>query len=235
MRRSMTLVLVLSTWVPAVALGQTCLGLPSFSRVPAHLSGTLTTGGDLTTIGGALTWGSTGPFASAGLNYVDIDGVDESAFSFGGAVGYQMTANTGGRLRPSASYQASSNVRALQWCPIASIEYQKGPEFDVLGEDIDLSTLTLGGGVSLGVPIVAGTNLQVIPTGGAALAYTKISADAGSFGSGSDSDTYGVISLGLGFLMNESFAVKPYVAIPVGLEGADARLGITVSFGLGRK
>ncbi len=235
MRRSIALVLVLSASLAAVAEGQTCAGLPSFSKVPAHLSGSIITGNDITTIGGAVTWGGVGPFASAGAALVDFDGIDESAFTVGFGVGYQVSASAENRLRRNSVYQPSGNLRGIQFCPVAAFEYQKGPEFDFLGENIDLSAISLSAGLSLGVPIVAGTTLQLIPVGGVALAYTKVTADATSFPSQSDSETYGIISLGLGFLMNETLSIKPFVGIPVGLEGADPRLGIVVSFALGRR
>ncbi len=244
MRRSMALGLMLAM-VPAVAQSQTCLGLPSFSRVPAHLSATISSGDDLTQLGGRLAFGgsSVGPFASVEAALVDIDGIDESAFSVGGAFGFQIAPsspnrpNGGGatRARPRATNQQSTNVRPMQWCPLASVDYQSGPSFDILGQSFDMSALTIGAGASVGMPIVAGTNLQLIPTGGLALAYTKVNADLGTFGSGSESQTYAVLALGVGFLMNETISVKPFVGIPIGLDGADARLGIMASFGLGQR
>ena len=231
MRRALMLGLVFVSVAPLVAQGQTCLGLPSFGRAPVQLSAGLTTGGDLTTIGGGIAWGGAGPFFGVNAAFVDIDEVDESAFSVGGGVGYQISGASMSRLRSGALPQATS-TRSIQWCPLAAIEYQIGPEFDFLGETLDLSALSLSAGVNLGLPIVSG-GLTLIPTGGVALAYTKISADAGSFGSGSESETYGIITLGLGFLMNETFSLKPFVAIPVGLEDADSRLGISLTIGLG--
>ena len=116
---------------------------------------------------------------------------------------------------------------------MGSFEYQVGPEFDFFGESIDLSAWTLSGGAMLGLPLAGATNLQLIPTGGAALAYTKVSTDAGPYGSGSSSETYGIISLGLGLLMNETLGVRPLIRFPIGLEGADPILAITVSWVMG--
>jgi len=214
--------------VTAVAAqGQTCLGLPSFGRAPMHVSVGLTTGDDVTTVGGGLSWGTpAGLFGGVNLGLVDIDNVDESAFVIGGGIGYQMSA---------ASTRRTDNVRELQFCPVATLQYQMGPEFEFFDETIDLSALSLSGGVALGVPVEASATFQLIPTGTIALAYTKVTADLGTFGSGSDTETYGVITLGVGFLMNGTVSIKPYVDIPVGLEGADARLGILVAFGIGRR
>jgi hypothetical protein len=249
MRRSIALGLTLAL-VPALAQSQTCLGLPSFSRVPAHLSATASSGDVLTHLGGRLAWApaAAGLFASVEGALVDIDGVNESAFSVGGTIGFQPSPskpNAATRARPArpasrparprTSKQPASNAPSMQWCPLASVEYQSGPNFDVLGQSFDLSALTIGAGASLGMPIVAGTNWQLIPTGGLALAYTKVSADAGAFGSGSESETYGIVSLGVGFLMNQTISLKPFVGIPVGLEGSDPRLGIMASFGLGQR
>jgi len=245
MRGSIVVGLLLVSLSPVVAQGQTCLGLPSFARVPAHLSASVSSGDDITHLGGRLSWGSSalGPFASVEAALVDVDGIDETAFSVGGAVGLQIAAkgpngNGAGkganRARPRSANQQSSSVRPMQWCPMMSVDYQSGPNFDILGESFDMSALTVGAGASLGLPIEASPNLQLIPTGGFGLAYTKVSADFGPMG-GSESDIYGVLSLGVGILMNETISVKPFLGIPIGLDGADSRVGIMASFGLGQR
>lgn len=250
MRGSIVVGLLLVSLAPVVAQGQTCLGLPSFARVPAHLSASVSSGDDLTHLGGRLSWGSSavGPFASVEAALVDVDGIDETAFSVGGAVGLQIAAkgpngagNNGGgkargttRSRSRSANQGSSGVQPMQWCPMMSVDYQSGPNFDILGESFDMSALTVGAGAHLGMPIEAGTNLQLIPTGGLGLAYTKVSADFGPMG-GSESDVYGVMTLGVGILMNQTISVKPFVGIPIGLDGADSRVGIMASFGLGQR
>ena len=238
MRSSITLGLLLVSLSPVVVQAQTCLGLPSFARVPAHVSAAVTSGDNLTQLGGRFAFGGSavGPFASVEASLVDIDGIDEGAVSIGGAVGFQIAANSPGSASGSRPRnQRSSNVRTMQWCPMMSVDYQSGPEFDFIGETLDLSALTISAGATLGIPFVAGPNMQLIPTGGLALAYTKVSADAGAFGSGSDAETYGIMSLGVGFLMNETISVKPFVGIPIGLDGADSRVGIMASFGLGQR
>ncbi|HJU75608.1 MAG TPA: hypothetical protein VJ717_17825, partial [Gemmatimonadaceae bacterium] len=142
MRRALMLGLVLISVVPLVAQGQTCLGQPSFARSPMQLNAGLTAGGDITTIGGGISWGSAGPFFGVNAAYVDIDGIKESAFSVGAGVGYQISSGSASQLGTGAPVQAA-RPGSIQWCPLAAFEYQIGPEFDVLGETLDLSALSL--------------------------------------------------------------------------------------------
>ncbi|HEX6433033.1 MAG TPA: hypothetical protein VFZ87_02265, partial [Gemmatimonadales bacterium] len=56
-----------------------------------------------------------------------------------------------------------------------------------------------------------------------------------SFGnSGTQADAYGVAVLGVGLVVN-SISIRPEMAIPVGLTGADPALGITIGYNFGGK
>ena len=50
-----------------------------------------------------------------------------------------------------------------------------------------------------------------------------------------ESDTFGQLSLGVGLLFARQFTVKPFVLIPVGLEGANASFGISANLAVGAK
>jgi hypothetical protein len=233
MRRSLALGVLLVS-LSSVAQGQICLGLPSFAK-PMQVHASLTTGDDVTTIGGGVSWGSrTGLFGGVNAGIVSIDEVDEGAFVLGASGGYQLSTGGSSRRRSATTAQQTS-MQSIQLCPVASIQYQKGPEFDILGEDIDLSATNIGAGIAAGLPIDASPTFQLIPMGSFALAYSKLKASTESFGSGSESETYGIITLGLGFLLNTNLSIRPYVDIPVGLEGADARLGVVAALSIGSR
>jgi hypothetical protein len=57
--------------------------------------------------------------------------------------------------------------------------------------------------------------------------------DTGTGISGEGSDTHGIASLGVGLIFN-NISVRPNVVIPVGLDGADPTLGLTVGYNFGR-
>lgn len=92
------------------------------------------------------------------------------------------------------------------------------------------------GDVVLRAGIATGTNSQfrLVPTAGAALTYTKARFEGGLLDGVEDDDTYGIISLGLGFVLNTNVSILPSVEIPVGLEDADPGFGIMVAVNFGR-
>ena len=70
--------------------------------------------------------------------------------------------------------------------------------------------------------------VNLVPFAGLDLAYSRISIDDldESF-----SDTYGILSLGGGLVLNQRFTIRPQVQIPLGLDEADPTFGL--SFGIG--
>jgi hypothetical protein len=44
-----------------------------------------------------------------------------------------------------------------------------------------------------------------------------------------------VANLGLGLVLNQNIAIRPNVAIPLGLDGSDATFGVTVGFNFGQR
>jgi hypothetical protein len=73
-----------------------------------------------------------------------------------------------------------------------------------------------------------GSNPQfrVVPTVGAALAYSKLELEGGFFGGLEEDDTFGIFTLGLGLILNTRVSILPSVDIPVGLEDADPAFGV---------
>ncbi len=74
--------------------------------------------------------------------------------------------------------------------------------------------------------------LQIVPTGGIFLEYERTKAED-SFNSSTESDAYAVAHLGMGLVLN-SLSIRPDVSIPLGLEGADPAVGLTVGFNFGK-
>lgn len=210
--------LALLTIAAAPLQAQRCLGFPGFGGQPLRLGGEITTGDDVTTLGANLAFGqAAGAFASVGLGMADADGVSGTGLLVNGMVGTQIAAGT-----------RSGTSAGLQLCPVASIEYQSGPNVG----DLDVSGLILRGGVSLGTSLPMTSTIALAPFGTASIAYARASVSSGTF-DGSDSDVGGVIDLGAGLLFNNRFTIRPKVEIPIGFDDSSARFGVSFGFNFG--
>jgi hypothetical protein len=63
-----------------------------------------------------------------------------------------------------------------------------------------------------------------VPTVGAALAYSKL--DVEGFFNFEEDETFGIITFGLGLVLNNRVSILPAVHIPAGLEGVDPNFGV---------
>jgi hypothetical protein len=213
MRRSLVVTLALLAIVRSPAVAQTCMGMASFSSGPVQIAGNAAFTDGANRLGASAAYGLPGSvFGSVGIGTTSIDGLD-SSLDFGVDLGYQM------------------QVGKAQICPVASLGYDNGPDSDSNG--INSSTRSAGFGLAMGAPM--GTSqLQIVPTAGLGLIYAKSKVEITGFGSGEGSDAYGVAQLGLGLVVNQTIAIRPSVAIPLGLTGSDPSFGVTVGFNFGK-
>ena len=198
----------------AEASAQTCLGLPSFSEGPyqASLGLSFTDGAQGFNGGGAF--GSENVFAGAGFQYVSFSDLDESAWSFG--------ANAG------ASFAVSDRER-IEACPVASIAIATGPDVG----DVDVKGVGLRAGGRLGLLAAETGNVEVIPTFGFDIAYTRLRGEVGDVETTLARETYVIARAGVGFVWNKRFAVVPALDIPLGLEGSDPEFNVLFAINFG--
>jgi hypothetical protein len=219
MHRCFVVSLALLAIVRAPAVAQTCQGLPSFSHGQMQVTGNMVFQDGMDTFGGTFGYGQpAGLFGNVGIGTTSIDAFDGSSFDLGVSGGYQM--------RVGAS-------KKMHLCPVASFGLGMGPK-DIFGSGVDMSTQNLGFGVALGTSLPGGPRMEIVPTGGLSLAYLKVKADDGTT-SNSDSETYGVMDLGVGFIFNSQISVRPGISIPLGLDGGDTGFGLTVGYNFGNK
>jgi hypothetical protein len=150
-------------------------------------------------------------FGNVGIATTSWDGADAS-LNFGGQVGYQM------------------QVSKAQICPVASLSLGNGPD----GAGLNTSTRSATFGLAIGTAF--GTSrMQIVPTAGIGVENLHASVeDTGSGISASGSDTHGIANLGVGLIFN-SISVRPSLSIPLGLDGADPTVGLTLGFNFGPK
>lgn len=227
--RPFAAVVLLSLAVPSLLHAQACLGAPSYRVAPLQLG-----------VGASFTDGSKGAgvqvglgerqglFMNLGLSLNSYDGIDGSGTSVGGSLGYDVA------ITPTpASGPAPSTSVSL--CPIASIGYTKLPSFSDGVSTYDAHELDAGGGVALGVSVTASPTVSVIPFGSFTYNYGRATVSTTGYGSASASDSYGIADLGIGLLLNQRISLRPSVALPVGLDGANPIFNFAVGFQVGSR
>jgi hypothetical protein len=200
-------VLALGTVASNTLEAQACLGLNS----PTNLQLSAAAGNNAKEFGANLHFGkATGVFFGVGGHYTSFDDVGTidggSAKGVTGTIGAQMGA--GGEKKPA-------------FCPIAQVGYTSF--------DGDASSVSAAGGLSAGIPVAASSDFTIIPTASLVLVYERFSVSGNS-----NSDGYGILSGGAGFMISPRFVLKPFVDIPIGLEGSDPVFGVVASIGFGK-
>lgn len=195
---------------------QTCAGRPGADAGAAQVGGQFesATGGSTFGVGA----GGIGRqmFGAATLSSTSYDDFDGSTLSIGGFVGYQLSLGTPGKA---------------QLCPTASASLGFGPN-DIEGLGVDASTRSASFGAAFGFRASQSPQFTLIPTADFSLVYSSIKLTDG-VDSIEDSDSFGLLSLGVGLILGRQFSAHPYVAIPFGLEGADPSFGVTFALAVG--
>ncbi len=216
MRRTLVASLALIAVVNAPAAAQTCLGLASFSHGNMQVSGNGQFASGMNRFGAGFNYGlPASVFAGAQISTTSFDGAPSSSLGVGANVGYQM------------SVGKAANIHV---CPTASLELGMGPDDAAAG--INASSRSANVGFSLGTTMGATPRMQIVPTAGLGLAYSKLKLEDATTTT-ELSDTYGQARLGVGIIFNQQIAVRPSVDIPLGLQGSDPTFGLTVAYSFG--
>jgi hypothetical protein len=214
MYRKLLVVVALMGAARSAAVAQTCMGLASYTSGPVQVAGHGSAVPDFGAyqVGSSIGYGRPGGvFADAAIARTSADGTDAS-LGFAVDAGYQV------------------QVGQAQFCPVAAVGLSNGPDTDGMG--VNGSTRSATVGLALGTAINT-RQVQFVPTAGFTLEYSHRKLQD-AFTSGSSSDAYGVAHMGVGLVFN-SVSLRPSLDIPVGLEGADPALGLTVGLNFGGK
>lgn len=210
---------------PSLASGQVCSGSASFAQGPFQVFGAAAFNDNAKTFGGGLAFGGSGAFGQLGIGTTSFDDVDGSSFNVSGGAGYQVPLGQKG---------------IVYLCPIASITLGSGPnDIDVFGDGslvLDLRETDFTIGLALGAIASRSGQTQIIPTGSLSFASATLKAkDQVSGASDSQTETFGLVALGLGFVFNQVVTLHPGVTIPFGVEGASTTFGVGVSVNFGQR
>lgn len=203
--RSIPAALATFVLAPTMATAQLCRNAPSFEGDSfGSVSGRASLFDNGNTISANATVGST-VFASVGGSYTRFDG-GPSQNGVGGSVGYEIKS-----LGPE-----------LSLCPTASVSYGWG--------SVDFATLSFFPAIAAGYRIVLEPTVDVVPAAELALVHDRITAD----GTGTTTtDTYGILSMSLGFQIRQRWAIVPAVVIPLADDGVSSEFGIGLVVALG--
>jgi hypothetical protein len=202
----------------ARASAQTCVGMPSFSsgRMQVAAGGSFADGAS--SVGGTFGYGvPKGLYGKAGIGSTSYDAFDGSSFDLNLGGGYQIPLHAS---------------RTAELCPVANLSLGSGPN-DVLGTGVDMSNRTFGFGAAVGALVGRSAQVRIVPNASFQFANTRVKLDDGT-NSASDSQTYGLLTLGTGFVFNSRFSLNPSISIPVGLDGGDASFGLIGAMNFGR-
>lgn len=201
--------------LPSAAAAQACLGNASFGTNHLQMSGGYASTNDFDEIGAAFTSGSNSVFAGIGVNSYALDGGDANV-RVAGSLGYQVPVTASGRV---------------QACPMLRASYGL-PTDDYNGSGGELRTQSYGFGLAVGGAMMQNERFAIVPSvqAGVQRALFRV---RGGLASVDQADTYGVVGLGVGFVMNNALSIRPSVTLPVNAAFDDPIFGIGLSLNYG--
>jgi hypothetical protein len=219
MVRGLAVSLALLALIRSPAVAQACMGLASFTGAPMQVTATGSFTQLSNSFGGTLGYGlPSSVYGNVAVATTSYDVVDGSTLGLAGRAGYQV--NVGG-------------TRPVQVCPNASFGIGKGPNDDAAGIDRSSRSATIG--LHLGTELGAGPRIKVVPSAGFSYAHASVKAEDSS---GTElfeiSDRYGLAQIAVGIILNQRISVRPSIEIPVGLDGGDPTVGLTLGYNVGQ-
>lgn len=216
--RSLTIATVTLITLGGSLGAQVCVGSASFASGPARIGAGMNFTDGAKSFGLQLAGGSPeGAFVSGSVSRIEYDNVSGGGTGLGATAGYAVAMNP---------------AKTVQFCPLASFEYEKLPTIDTGVGTFEGSAHAFGVGGAIGGVIPASPTLDFVPFVGAQYRAVSTSASFGGI-SGSGSGNYTEVEVGAGFVLNHALTIRPAVAIPVGSEDGKSTFEIAFAFNFG--
>lgn len=220
--RMVGLAIVLAAW-PATAPAQRCAGTPAFSEGRMRISFGGVFNKAATSFDFGLGMGGRTFFGDVTASNVRFEDLRAAAYAFGISGGSQFSLG-----------------RRAQICPIASVGYVAGPnDIDAVGDGsvlVNLAETDIVFGIALGAVANRSSDSPITGTVSVAFANSTLKvSEQGSNTSTKDSESFGLLAVGLGFTFSRSIGLHVGSSIPVGLEDATPSFGLSISVNFGRK
>jgi len=200
------------------AQAQTCRGTVAIAHTARGILGAGTAfSNTVDGYGANVSGGSTGWFATGGIQGLRYSDLAAHTWAFTGVGGAQFT--------------EPGNYFAV--CPIGIVTYERTtPIF--AQEGVTGYTLTTMGGASTGVTAFQSTMFQIVPTAGFFIASDNAHVTANEEGT-SARETYGVLQFGVGVMIGVRSSITPMWIVPINKEGGENSFAISYSFSFGRR
>lgn len=198
------------------AAAQVCSGEFGFAGSPAHAFVGIGLNSSAQTYHGGLRLGGKRVFGEAQLGMATYQ-VGGDAWDYGLGFGLQL---------------GSPEQAKGQFCPEVFVGTSRGPN-DVGGTGINYSETHYAIGADMGFVLVHKKGIDIAPTASffVANSWYKLTAPATRDSTGSE--TWEIVSLGLGFGFNNQVVLSPAIAFPLSLTGAGTAYGVSFSIKLG--
>ncbi|MGH9253237.1 MAG: hypothetical protein ACRD3C_01570 [Vicinamibacterales bacterium] len=210
MKFSLACVIAASLFFVSSAEAQLCGGAPSFAQAPMQVGVSAAFRDGAQGVGGHFAGGGQALFGGVGLgvvNFSDLDATQTNITAFGGAD------------------LGVSGTNSVFVCPVAAVRFGVGPDIG----PIDVSSVGLHGGGSVGVIASSTPSLMVVPTFGLAAAWQRVTFDTGTT-ERDVSDTFGIANLGVGFIFNRNVGITPSISIPFSVADSDVVFTLAFAF-----
>jgi hypothetical protein len=218
MRRILLLTLAVPFLLASKAAAQACAGMPSFTSGPMQIAAGGTFADGSSSLAGTFGYGVPKSFyGKAGIGSTSYDALDGSSFDVSLGGGYQIPLRT---------------AKKAEFCPVANLSFGSGPD-DAQELNIDRSLRTFSFGGAFGMLMGRSETMDIVPNASFQFANTRFSADDGTE-SFSSSESYGLLTLGTGFVFNSRYSLNPSLNIPMGLDGSDIGFSLAGAINFGR-
>ena len=219
MRRLLVVLFTLTGLSRASLEAQTCRGLAPLpaGQLQATGSGTLAT--SFQSLGAELVYDlPSRAFGGAEIGTTSVEAFEKSSLDLGALLGYQIDVGSAGQA---------------QLCPIASTTLQVGPN-NAFGSGVSRSTFSAGIGLSGGTSLRLRPLLSLVPAIAVGIGHRTHQAESSA---GARllriEETYGFAHFQVGFVVNQNLSIRPGLEIPLGLEGGNAAVGLSVGYHFG--
>ena len=190
---------------------QVCAGLASFHDRPIQVGGGAAFSKNGRSLGGFLGAGGPRTFGDLAFGTTHIDAYDASGFTLSAEAGYQISLDKKG---------------VVQLCPGAGVGLLIGPK-NINGL-FDYSETDIRAGALLGGVVARTAQVDVVPTGLLEFVHAHGKLQ-GPSSSSSQSQSFGLVGLGVGLVFRNRVSIRPDISIPFGISGGSTSFGITVA------
>jgi hypothetical protein len=219
MRRLMVVLFALTGLSRASLEAQTCHGLAPLPSGQLQATGTALLGTGSRSVGIGLLYDLPArAFGGASIATTEVEAFEKSGLDLSASLAYQLDVADAGQA---------------QICPIASAGLRVGPN-NAFGSGVDRSTFSGGIGLAGGATFPLRPLLSLVPAVAVGVGH-RIHQAASSAGVSlfRIAETYGFAQLQVGVVVNHNLSIRPGVEIPLGLDGGDAAVGLTVGYRFG--